>query len=276
MRDDPKDRGLGLFGLRFELAYPSCYKVAWQWLRGPTKRRWIKQVIQTYHHIDDAQCRVVVMDDDIDDLQKRTILSLLDWFLVLTLTLLLLGVPLILAFLTAFYTPEVGISCRSLTITIYGFVQFGQVLLWLWAYAGPPAKVEDSRAITNFFCEKGWLDSHGFYTPTSVKHFMGRDPSINPLNSEDRVRPRKFWAVESLWCVIWYGIALILLITSVCAALGGTLMQLIGLYTTNICKITTDSWFAPLSQRPIVLISVNSPDRINNALRMSPESQAPV
>lgn len=30
VRDDPKDSGPGLFGLRFEFPYPSCYKVAWQ------------------------------------------------------------------------------------------------------------------------------------------------------------------------------------------------------------------------------------------------------
>jgi hypothetical protein len=264
VRGDSQDRAPGFFGLRFELAYPSCYKVAWQWLRGPTKRRWIEQVINTYRCIEDPVCGGDAIDDDIDELQKRTILSLLDWSLVLTLTLLLLGVPLILAFLTAFYTPEVGISCRSLTITIYASVQFGQILLWLWAYAGPPAKVEDGTAITNFFREGGWLDSHGFYNPT-----------FNPLNSEDRVRTHTSW-VQSLWCVIWYAIAIILLITSVGAAVGGTLMQLVGVYTANICKITTGSWFATLSQRPIVLISVNSPDRINNALRMSSESRAPV
>lgn len=269
MRDDPKDRAPGFLGLRFELAYPSCYKVAWQWLRGPTKRSWIKQVIKTYHSVEHSRCGGETIDLDIDELQKRTILSLLDWSLVLTITFLLLGVPLILAFLTAFYTPEVGISCRSLTITIYACVQFGQILLWLWAYAGSPAKVEDGTAFTNFFRAGGWLESHGFYTPTSLKHFTERDPNNDPVNWGNRVRARNFWA-KSLWCVIWYSTALILLITSVGAALGGTVMQLIGLYTANICKITTGSWFAPLSQRPFVLISVNSPDRIYNALRMSP------
>jgi hypothetical protein len=35
-------------GLQFELAYPSCYKVAWQWLRGKTKKKWINKLIETY------------------------------------------------------------------------------------------------------------------------------------------------------------------------------------------------------------------------------------
>lgn len=269
MRDDPEEHGPGFLGFHFELAYPSCYKVAWQGLRGPTKRRWIAQLIKTYLKIKDVGCggqRGV--DDDIDELQKRTILSLLDWSLILTLTLLLLGVPFILAFLTAFYTPEVGLSCRSLTITIYGSVQLAQTLLWLWAYAGPPAKVENGKAVTNFFRQGGWLDLHGFYTPTSVKHFMGRDANINLDTLSAGVRHPKFRTVRSLWCVIWYAIALILVITAVSAALGGTLMQLIGLYTADICQITTGSWFAPLSQRPIVVISVNSPQMISNALSM--------
>ncbi|QKX64749.1 uncharacterized protein TRUGW13939_11925 [Talaromyces rugulosus] len=268
VRDGPEERAPGSLGFRFELAYPSCYKVAWQWLRGPKKRRWIDQIIKTYLSIEDVRCGGKPgSDDDIGELQERTTLSLLDWSLVLTLTLLLLGVPLILAFLTAFYTPVVGISCRCLTITVYGSVQLGQILLWLWAYTGPPTEVKNGTAVANFFRKRGWLDSHGFYTPTSVKHFMRRGPRINFHDFWDGVRDPNFWTVHSLWCVIWYAVSLMFFITSVGAAFGGTLMQLIGVYTANICKITTGSWFAPLPQRPMVLISVNSPQMIDSAMQ---------
>ena len=269
MRDEPEERGPGFLGLHFDLAYPSCYKVASQGLRGPTKRKWILQLIKTYRNIKDKECGGKCDPDyDIEELRNLTMLSLVDWSLVLTLTLLLLCVPLILAFLTAFYTPEVGLSCRSLTIAIYGSVQCAQTLLWLWAYAGPRAKVEEGAAFANFFREGGWLDCHGFYTPTSVEHFMGRNHTISFKTLSAGVRHSKFRTVQSLWCVIWYGIGLILVVIAVCAALGGTLMQLIGVYTADICQITTGSWFSPLSQRPVVVVSVNSPQMINNALRM--------
>ena len=52
--------------------------------------------------------------------------------------ILLLGVPFLLTFPTAFFTPEDGLSCRSLTFVVFASVEYTQIALWLWAYAGPP------------------------------------------------------------------------------------------------------------------------------------------
>lgn len=70
---------------------------------------------------------------DLESLREKTTPSLLDWFLILSMTGLLLGVPFVLALLTAYFTPEVGISCRSFTFICYASAQLGQILLWLWA-----------------------------------------------------------------------------------------------------------------------------------------------
>lgn len=136
----PSRRWLGL-GLKFGLAYPSCYKVAWQWHRGHNKRRWIDLLIDTYGQrlSSEERARVSgrggVYDDnlaDLETLRERTTPSPLDWFLVLSMTGLLLGTPIVLGFITAYYTPEVGLSCRSFTFLCYAVSQIGQIVLWLW------------------------------------------------------------------------------------------------------------------------------------------------
>ncbi len=139
-----------LFGITYGLSYPSCYKVASLWDRGYNKKQvcgpaprscsvfcsladvlqWLNTLIATYLlRYDPAYGDSTVKDGldkcdkDIVDLKKATTLSLVDWVFLLCLTLLLLGLPYILAFLTAYFTPEIGLSCRSLTFTVYLLVQ---------------------------------------------------------------------------------------------------------------------------------------------------------
>lgn len=103
-----QDEGMSFLGLTFNLTYPSCYKVAWQWHRGHNKKLWIDKLLETYLHRPGDE----KPDKDMELLQGKTSLSILDWFIVLFLGALLLGVPFFLAFITAFYTPQVGLSCR--------------------------------------------------------------------------------------------------------------------------------------------------------------------
>lgn len=126
-----------ILGFEFGLAYPSCYKVAWQWHRGYNKKRWIEMLISTYSEPVEAvglQSEYYeVNQEDMGTLWEKTTLSSLDWFLLLSMSGLLLGVPFVLAFLTAFYTPVIGVSCRSFTFLVYASAEFGQIILWLWA-----------------------------------------------------------------------------------------------------------------------------------------------
>lgn len=103
-----QDDGMSFLGLTFNLTYPSCYKVAWQWHRGHNKKLWIDKLLETYLRRPGDE----KPDKDMELLQGKTSLSILDWFVVLFLGALLLGVPFFLAFITAFYTPQVGLSCR--------------------------------------------------------------------------------------------------------------------------------------------------------------------
>lgn len=128
-----KEAEVKVLGLRFGLAYPSCYKVAWQWHRGHNKKLWIDKLLQTYSRggvcPDGADRDEAGFVRDLEYLRNRTTLSPLDWFLVLFLVALLVGVPFFLAFITAFYTPQIGLSCESFTFLAYACSQFGQIIL---------------------------------------------------------------------------------------------------------------------------------------------------
>lgn len=105
-----QDESIRFLGLTFNLTYPSCYKVAWQWHRGHNKKLWIDKLLKTYLNRPDGKDDTVYRD--LMHLQSKTSLSFIDWIVVLFLAALLLGVPFFLAFITAFYTPQVGLSCR--------------------------------------------------------------------------------------------------------------------------------------------------------------------
>ena len=109
------------FGTRFfELAYDSRYKPAWLWLPHRNKRDWVEKTWKTYElRPSAAQKRYFVLDEDTAALRKVTALSIMGWAMVLSLILLIMGILFVLAFLTEFYTPQVGVSCRSLIFTVY-------------------------------------------------------------------------------------------------------------------------------------------------------------
>ena len=139
-----------------------------------------------------------ILDDDMLGLKKTTTLSYLNWVVVLGMTLLLLGVPLALGIITAFYTPQVGLSCRSFTLLIYAITQLGQLVLWLWAYNGPPHEERRLR--------KGYFHRKGFFTPTITKSLFSSDD---------------FWSLPTLWAIIWYSLAAIFGAVAVLTSIGG-------------------------------------------------------
>jgi len=135
------------------------------------------------------------------------------------MTLLLLGVPVVLTFLVGFYTPQIGLACRSFTFLVYAIPQLSQICVWLWAYVEAPQKGKRFK----FFRESGWLDRHGFYKPTAVTSLWSR---------------KTFFSFPSLWALIWYNLAAVFGLGGVIAAIGGTTMQLIGVYSAPKCRIS--------------------------------------
>lgn len=275
-RQDELDQ-VKFLGLNFGLAYPSCYKVAWQWHRGYNKLLWIRTLLDTYGRPSNAVLDRVGQDEqednmqDLEDLREKTTLSPLDWFLIMFMAAFLLGVPFVLAFLTAFFTPAVGLACRSLTFTVYACAQFAQVGLWLWAYAGPPGKMKQTDTPKNstgplaFFRRGGWLDNHGFYDPTNTDHFLDPKEPKNPRAVWQRVKSQQFRDIRSVWTCLWYLLYIFFGGVAGVAALGGTLMQLLGVYTANICQVSAYDWLDPYRPDVTAMISVNTKAMIDDA-----------
>lgn len=276
-RQDGEDR-VRFLGLDFGLAYPSCYKVAWQWHRGYNKLRWVRTLLDEYGHPGCAALDRVGRDEqeynmqDLEDLRDKTTLSPLDWFLILFMAVFLLGVPYVLAFLTAFFTPVVGLSCRSLTFTVYASAQLAQVLLWLWAYAGAAGRarqlentVQKGTGLFNFFWRGGWLDTHGFYDPTNTDHFLDPKEPKNPRAIWRRVKSPEFRNIRSVWICVWYLLYVFVGVVAGVAALGGTLMHLLGVYSANICQTTARNWLDPYRDGVTAMISFNTKEMIDDA-----------
>jgi hypothetical protein len=235
------------FGTKvFELAYDSRYRPSWIWMRGRSKKEWVEQVWKTYRYRPSPGSEHdMVPDQDMEGLRKATTLSIMNWTTIMGLTMLLMGIPFVLAFLTGFYTPQVGISCRSLTFTVYAICQVSQLVLWLWAYAGVPQ--EDGYF--SFIRKGGWLDRHGFYTPTAVKSLSSRNT---------------FFSLQSLWAIIFYNLATIFGFGGIITSLGGTTMQLMGVYSSDKCDTNVQWWTRP-HVNVNVIISTNYAEEIRDA-----------
>ncbi|EFW99500.1 hypothetical protein CMQ_7868 [Grosmannia clavigera kw1407] len=248
-----------VLGFKYGLAFPSCYKVAWLWNRGHNKKNWLKTLVDTYLKQKRPNSKELDVDDDMLQLQQRTTLSFLDWALLLFLTILLLSLPCVLALLTAYFTPVVGVSCRAITITMYLSAQIGQIILWLWAYAGPLAVIDVYGL--SFFFTGGWLDRNGFYRPYDVRWLAGNDGlAHNPIKLMRILwsKGRGLLCWQFLWNCLYYLGQWLLGGFGVLAAIGGTLMQLMGVYSADVCRVTTPNWSKNDIHRADVLLSQNT------------------
>ena len=235
------------FGTKiFQLVYDSRYKPQWLWLRGRSKSEWVQKIWKTYENRPPSGKKGdFVLDEDMVSLRKATTLSTVNWCVVVGLTLLLLGVPFVLAFLTGFFTPVVGLSCRSFTFTIYGICQMSQIGLWLWAFAGAPQEGKRFR----FARTGGFIDRCGFYQPTNTSSLKSRET---------------LFSIESMWAIIWYSLATIFGLGGILTSIAGTMMQLIGVYNSGHCGLTAAHWTKPHADVPIV-VSFNYAEQITAA-----------
>ncbi|KAI4596426.1 hypothetical protein KJ359_005556 [Pestalotiopsis sp. 9143b] len=268
-RDEEVDT-IHFLGLRFGLAFPSCYKTAWQWRRGHVKKGWINKIIETYGVRRDVDFNGnVEVDDDMQDLRERTDLVLLDWIFILALMSLLIYVPFILAFLTSYFTPPIGLACRSLTSGVYACSQAGQIILWFWSNTGSPLAREEGqrRTLLDFARRGGWLDRTGFFKASSVSWLARSNPDWNPRKPWLLLRSKRTWTVRMLWCAVYHFLFVVFGLGAVFSVLGGTIMQLMGVYSANICETRAVYWLSPYLERPSVVASKNTAAAIQAAER---------
>ena len=140
------------------------------------------------------------------------------------LTFLLLGVPFVLAFLTSYFTPQIGLSCRSLTFTVSFCIQVAQIGLWLWAHAWqPPADVHNPASPPN---------ARVFYPPTELGWLFY--PQGQRRTAWEVVRSSELWSLHALHCGTYYLLLAILGFGGIFSSLGGTLMQIMGRFFPQV------------------------------------------
>ena len=153
-----------------------------------------------------------------------------DWLLIALMAYILILLPSILAFLISFYTPAVGLSCRSMTFMIYMLCQIWLVALWIW---NVESTTFDSQNI-----------SHVPFT-------------LNPAAT--RADP-----CSSMWFpIVWYAQVILCGVFATFTSIGGTMMQIIGVYRNCLCNIRISNWRNP--DDVLIDIGNNSAEMISYA-----------
>jgi len=149
----------------YRSSYESVYQPVWMWERGRNKRKWIRRVQKEfedetppgYQHEGKApperrfDDRYMPHDNDFK-------LDALDWAFLIIVATGLMAAPLILAFLTSFYTPTIGLSCRSFTFLLYFLFQVWISLIWFWDF-----QFEERSPLTK---EVTWLSGKKITVPS--------------------------------------------------------------------------------------------------------------
>lgn len=221
-----------VFGV-FAQSYESRYKTEWLWFRGRSKYIWLQRVFL----LDEAESasraisekrvtpasvsssestQISTTKPQLTNLKSAINLSIWDWVQMIIITTTLIFVPFLLAFLISFYTPTVGLSCRSMTFLLYFLAQTGQVALWAWVLS------------TTTISSTGTLHS-----PAHLSK-----PGLRTLLS---------------WIAYW-ALAALFIGTSIFAAIGGTIMQLLGVYNNCLCALPMKDWSIRYSNDPRVFV----------------------
>lgn len=213
----------------FELAYPSRYKTQWMWFRGRSKRQWLDQVLAMEN----------IQGNDLSRLRRKTAFTLSIWLSITGLSIFLIVVPCLLAFLTSYYTPRIGVSCRTFAFSLYAVFQVCQILLWVWV-------------LTN-----SETDTHGaLHSPThlATSSWTSRAGSIRG--------PSLFSTISY---VSWWSLILLFGIGSIFISIGGTLMQIMGVYRNCLCAIPLIYWRQLNGPEAWLNMGSNSAESIKNA-----------
>lgn len=126
-----------------------------------------------------------------------------DWCLIFGAAVIPLTASFMLAFITSFNTPRVGLACRSLTHLLYFATQLIQMILWMYR---------------------------------------------NRVVLDDDNKPNTL--VASIRNAVFIFLTLLIGLLAAFVSVGGTLMQLIGVYRNCLCKVSA-TWFKSLVTQEI-------------------------
>ena len=196
-----------------ELVYDSRYRPAWIWFRGRSKRIWALRLQQTHGG----------RDADSEELREKIDMKPSEWLAIFFFAFGLIAIPSTLAFLTSFYTPRVGLSCRSMTFLSYMLCQFCLILLWIWNIRSTILDRDDQQELV------------------------------------PRIKTYTAW-----YNWIWWSLCALLTSCAIFCGIGGTMMQIIGVYRNCLCNIPMTRW-RRRDDNELIIISTNAAEDIQRA-----------
>jgi hypothetical protein len=248
------------------LTFDAKYKPAWMWNRGRSKREWLLRLCEEFGDND--------RQDFLPALKKKISMRWLDWLTVSFFAFLLFFIPCMFGFLVSFYTPQIGLSCRSLTFLMYGCAQTLLLLLWIWNFtwrdrdwrarrrADQEMKDASSGAANS---GAGQASNNGFvgiFSRLSEARWFQRSPN-GRLSAATLLSSS---GISRFGCVIFWLLMAVGYAAAVFSAIGGTMMQIMGVYRNCLCQINVNTWIYGRNEANLQL-STNSAEDIEQALK---------
>jgi hypothetical protein len=228
--------------------YEAQYLPAPMWERGRSKREWTLRLAEHYRHAAPKQ---------MDELKKKISMTGGDWVLLSIFAFMLFFVPCVLGMLTAYFTPQVGLACRSLTFLVYTCSQGLLLMLWIWDLTWrdkswrsrrekTPSQSSGPATGSGEEVPPGHIEAQIIPRRRTISERIldgARRPSsdivqstINPQIEERKTYASYVGSVTFWFCMITG------LFSAIFSAIGGTLMQIIGIYRNCVCKISVGHW----------------------------------
>jgi hypothetical protein len=307
------------------LTYDAMYKPAWMWNRGRSKREWLLRLCEEFRGHD--------RQDFLPALEAQISMGWLDWLTVSVFAFLLFFIPCLFGFLTSFYTPQIGLSCRSLTFVMYGSAQTWLLLLWIWnltwrdnnwrarrrgvevyaradrqlshmpTAAADPSSRESKDVIVPIIHVDGASTEHEtrsslltqagdpsplpansepnasteqasrinfgeIFSSLSEARWFQSSPNQGPSSDEDRALAQgpapSISGISRLGFIIFWFLMAIGFAAAVFSSIGGTMMQIMGVYRNCLCQINVNTWLHG-RQEATLQLSTNSAEDIQQA-----------
>ncbi|CAG8972689.1 hypothetical protein HYALB_00010852 [Hymenoscyphus albidus] len=124
--------GKGWWRSWWQRYYSSVYVPVRMVERGMNKRLWVRRLVREYPLPKPGATPTQGVAEEEDELDIE--LDLWDWVIMSVIVVFLMGAPFVLAYLTSFFTPAMGLSCRAFTILLYFLFQVCYMAIWGWDF----------------------------------------------------------------------------------------------------------------------------------------------
>jgi hypothetical protein len=239
-------------------AYDTEFQPVSLWSRGSNKMKWIQR------------SRVYQEDEFFRTLMEITWLGWVFKIFVPALALIIL--PPATGGVVAYFTPPKGIACRSLSFIIYASCQF---MITTFALVRCAVDLGEVNAREGEVGEQGHRErvpgeqEAGEHEPgrqeAREQQVGGQEVAEHEVGKREAVPRKTFiqflftgWRFIAISAIFW--------LVSFIAAIGGTIMQIVGVFKNCICYAGANSWWNINALNPAVNLASDTQDARNSSI----------